>query len=88
MPGMTDPHILTTLRAKSNEIEAAIEAYEATAEAARRDLAHTNATLVLSAVDGPPGEIPAYADISRLFKRGELLRKALAYRVVQALTLQ
>ena len=123
MPSMADPHILSTLRAKRNEVEAAIKAYEARAEAARRDLAHINATLALFAVDGPPSEIRAYADTSRLFKRGELatlcrsalvehgpqdtrelarrvaeakgldvadplLRKALAYRIVQALTLQ
>ena len=59
---MADPHILTTLRAKRDQIEAAIKAYDAKAEAARRDLAHINATLALFAVDGPPSEIRAYAD--------------------------
>lgn len=121
---MADPQIVHTLTAKRHEIESALKAYEAKAEQCRRDLAHVNATLALFAVgDAEPGEVRAYMDTSRLFRRGELsglckaalashgpqdtrelawrvaeakgldaadpvLRKALAYRIVQALTLQ
>ncbi len=87
---------------------------------ARRDLAHVNATLALFE-NAEPGDVRAYMDTTRLFRRGEMvklckaalaehgpqdtrelalrvakcmdaadpvLRKALAYRIVQALTLQ
>jgi len=119
---MADPHIITTLQAKRDSIEAVILAYQSKLDQARRDLAHVNATLALFASD-EPGEVRAYTDTSRLFRRGEMvglckaalasngpqdtrelarrvaeakgmdaadpvLRKALAYRIVQALTLQ
>ncbi len=104
---MADPHIITTLQAKRDAIEATILAYQGKLDQARRDLAH----------------VSAYTNTSRLFRRGEMvtlckaalashgpqdtrelarrvaeakgmdsadpvLRKALAYRIVQALTLQ
>jgi len=67
---MADPHILTTLRRK----QAAIAAYEKKIEAAKRDLAAVAATLRLFELDGEPQQFPAYADIGRLWKRGEIVK--------------
>ena len=118
---MNDPQIIATLKAKRHDIEATIKLYDGKLAHARRDLAHVNATLAIFASDNP-GEIRAYTDTSRLFRRGELwdickellaehgpqdtrelskriaelkgmdasdpvLCKALAYRIIQALTL-
>ncbi len=69
---MADPHILTTLRAKRDDIQAAIEAYEAKIEAAKRDLAAVNAVLRLYEMDGERREFPTYVDLGRLWKRGEI----------------
>lgn len=118
----TQPQIVATLKAKRNDIEASIKLYADKLDAARRDLAHVNATLAIFASTDPM-DVRAYTDTSRLFRRGELwtlcltalgehgpqdtrelsrrvaeakamdasdpvLCKALAYRIVQALTLQ
>lgn len=121
---MADPHILTTLRRKRDETEAAIRAYEKKAEALRRDLAHVNATLRLFELNGAHEVFPVHMDLTRLFKRGEVfaickqaleaapdgldtrelalavirakgmdeadavLRKAINYRIVQAMRMQ
>ena len=69
---MADPHILTTLRSKRDDIQAAIEAYEAKIEAAKRDLSAVNAVLRLYELDGERREFPAYVDLGRLWKRGEI----------------
>ena len=95
---MADPQIITTLRRKRNEIEAAIKAYEKKIEAAKRDLSAINATMRLFKLDGEPSEFPAYIDTLRLFKRGEIAgickaalaqegpldTRELALRVIQA----
>jgi hypothetical protein len=47
---------------------------------ARRDLAHVNASLRLFVVEDQRLQFPAYVDINRLFRRGEmyaLCKKAL-----------
>ena len=117
----TQPQIIHTLKEKRHDIEASIKVYEAKLDQARRDLAHVNATLAIFATSDP-GDMRAYTDTCRLFRRGELwtlclaalkehgsqdtresskrvaeakgmdaadpaLCKALAYRIVQALTL-
>jgi len=69
---MADPHIITTLRSKRDAIEATILAYQGKLDQARRDLVHVNATLALFASDDP-GEVRAYTDTSRLFRRGEMV---------------
>ena len=119
---MHDPQIIATLKAKRHDIEASIKLYDGKLAQAKRDLAHVNATLAIFA-STDPGDVRAYTDTSRLFRRGELwtlclaslkehgpqdtrelsrrvaeakamdvadpvLCKALAYRIVQALTLQ
>lgn len=70
--GMTEPQVLSTLRRKQSEIEGAIAAYEKRIEQARRDLAAVNATLRIFEVNGEALEFPAYMDVHRLFKRGEM----------------
>lgn len=69
---MADPHILSTLRRKRDDIEAAIAVYGKQIEQAQRDLAAVNATLRLFELNGEPQEFPAYVDLGRLWKRGEI----------------
>lgn len=71
---MADPHILTTLRAKRDQMEAAIRAYEKKTEALRRDLAHVNATLRMFGLNGGHEVFPVHMDLTRLFKRAEVWR--------------
>ncbi len=71
---MAEPHIVTTLRRKRDEMEAAIRAYEKKTEALRRDLAHVNATLRLFELNGEHEVFPVHMDLTRLFKRGEVWR--------------
>ena len=70
---MSDPQILSTLRRKRDEIEAAIIAYESKIEDAKRDLAAVAATLRLFELTSEPLQFPAYAAIGRLWKRGEMV---------------
>ena len=69
---MAEPQIVTTLSSKRNELERIISSYEAATTAARRDLAHVNATLELFERDGPLSAYPSRMSIVRMFKRGEL----------------
>ena len=71
---MADPHILTMLRRKQEDIQSAIVAYEAKIAAARRDLSAVNATLRLFELTGEPQQFPVYVDIGRLWRRGEIVR--------------
>lgn len=117
-----DPNVLSTLRRRRDVIEGIIAQYEAKLDQARQDLVHLNATMELFASDRDPGEVSAYMDMNRVFRRGEIvklckaaleaegeldtrelavrvmrarqfdpadnvLRKRVAYRIVQALTL-
>jgi hypothetical protein len=78
---MADPQVVTTLRRKRYDIQAAIEAYEAKIETAKHDLAAVNATLRLFELSGETLQFPAYVDLGRLWKRGEIVavcREALA----------
>jgi hypothetical protein len=78
---MAEPQILSTLRRKRDDIEAAIVAYEKKVEEAKRDLSAVAATIRLFELNGEPQQFPAYADIGRLWKRGEIVtvcREALA----------
>ena len=69
---MSEPQVVNTLQSKRAEIESAIAAYEKKIEAAKRDLSAVNATIRLFEVNGERQEFPAYMDISRLWKRGEM----------------
>jgi hypothetical protein len=119
---VADPHIISTLERKRDDIERAIAQYEKKIEAAKRDLSHVNATLAM--FEAPEGrtQFPVYMDTLRLFKRGEIvtickaalkggpldtrelalavikakgmdskdavLRRSIAFRIVQAMSLQ
>jgi hypothetical protein len=122
---MADPHVVSTLRAKREEIERSIAYLESKLTEARVVLSHVNAVLRLYELGPDPHlPFPAHMDLNRLFRRGELvslakqalsasgqpmttreialavvdakgwdtqdkvLRSAVAYRLVQALTMQ
>ena len=70
---MAEPQIVSTLRRKRDDMQAAIEAYEAKIEAAKHDLAAVNATLRLFELSGETLQSPAYVDLGRLWKRGEIV---------------
>jgi hypothetical protein len=70
---MAEPQVVTTLKGKRTEIEAAIAAYERKIEAAKHDLAAVNGTLRLFELNGAPQQFPAYVDLGRLWKRGEIV---------------
>lgn len=77
---MADPQLITTLTRKRKEIEAAIAGYQRAIDAARKDLAHVNATLRLFKVGDAPPTFPVHMGLARLFEYGEvfaLCRQAL-----------
>lgn len=118
---MAEIRTVTTLTTKREHLERAILGYEKALEQARADLAHVIATIAMFE-RAEPGEAPRYADIHRLFQRGEVtkickqalasgpldtrelaahvlsakgfdatdevLRKAVAFKIVQALRQQ
>ncbi|MFG1243302.1 hypothetical protein V5F31_13070 [Xanthobacter sp. V7C-4] len=69
---MSDPQVLTTLRRKRAEVEGFIAKLEKQIDTAKRDLSAINATIRIFEVNGEPREFPAYVEIHRLFKRGEM----------------
>lgn len=70
---MAEIRTVTTLTAKRHELERAIAGYEEALAQARLDLAHIIATIALFE-RGEPVEAPRYADLHRLFKRGEMTK--------------
>ena len=119
---MPEIRTVTTLTTKREQLERAILGYEKALEQARADLGHVIACIGLYERD-EHGDAPRYADIHRLFGRGEItklckaaiakhgpqdtrqlaahvlaakgfdasdevLRKAVAYKIVQALRMQ
>src|SRR5580704_19012016 len=60
---MAESSTVTALRAKRDELERIISSYEKAIEAARRDLAHVNATLQ-----------PSKMSIIRVFRRDEIFQ--------------
>ena len=68
---MAEPHSISALRTKRDQIIDAISAYEAKLNGALHDLAHINATLRLFEASGAPEDFPAYVDLHRILKRGE-----------------
>lgn len=68
-----DPQVVTTLRRKRDTIEAYIATMERQIADARRDLSAINATIRLYEIDPTtPGAVAPYAEIHRLFRRGEM----------------
>lgn len=70
---MPEIRTVTTLTAKREELERAIAGYECALAQAQADLSHVIATIEMFARDEPE-EAPRYADIERLFRRGEMIR--------------
>lgn len=69
---MAEPQVLSTLRRKRSEVEGFIAKLEKQIDTAKRDLSAINATIRIFEVNGEPSEFPAYVEIHRLFKRGEM----------------
>lgn len=69
---MAESSTVTALRIKRDELERIISSYEKSISAARRDLAHVNATLELFERDSTSTNYPSRLSITRMFKRGEL----------------
>jgi hypothetical protein len=69
---MAELQIVNTLRSKRDELERIISSYETAVEAARRDLAHVNATAQLFERDGIPNAYPSRMSLIRVFRRGEI----------------
>src|ERR1700730_18316082 len=69
---MAESATATALRTKRDELVRVIGSYEKSISAARRDLAHVNATLELFERDTPPNVYPSRLSIARTFKRGEI----------------
>lgn len=68
---MAEIRTVTTLTTKAEALERAIAEYERALVQARADLAHVRATIVMFERDDPDAT-PRYADIHRLFARGEI----------------
>ena len=73
---MSEPQIIHTLKAKQVELQDAIDYLEGKLAEARSDLGHVNAVLRLYEVDGTRLQFPAHVNLSRMFKRGDLVRLA------------
>ncbi|MGH6936305.1 MAG: hypothetical protein ACRED2_09010 [Methylocella sp.] len=69
---MAESATATALRTKRDELERIIGSYEKSISAARRDLAHINATLELFEREGVECAYPSRLSIARMFKRGEI----------------
>ena len=78
---MAEIRTVTTLRRKRDEIRRAIRNYEHKLDQAKADLAHIAAAISIFEAKGGDTELPAYADIQRLFRYAEgieLARETLA----------
>lgn len=70
---MAEVRTVTTLTSKREELERAIAGYERALAQAQIDLSHVIATIKMFERGGPV-DAPRYADVERLFKRGEMIR--------------
>lgn len=74
---MAEPHSISILRRKRDNIRDVIASYEVKLKEAQADLAHVNATLRLFEASGAPEDFPPHVDLSRVFLRGETTRLCL-----------
>lgn len=76
---MADPHVVSQLRAKQAELQAAVGYFEGKLAEARTNLMHVNATLRLFELpeDGVQ-RYPTHINLARIFPRGELLALSIA----------
>ena len=75
---MAEIRTVTTLRRKRDEIRRTIREYERKLDQARADLAHIAAAISIFEAKGQNTELPAYADIQRLFRYAEGIKLAKA----------
>lgn len=76
---MAEIRTVTTLRRKRDDIRRAIRDYEKRLDQAKADLAHIAAAIaIFEGHKGQNTELPAYADIKRLFRYGEGIKLARA----------
>lgn len=75
---MAEIRTVTTLTAKRDAIERAIKGYEAALAQAHVDLAAINATIACFQREGEEAPVTPYFDLHRLFKRGEMVKIAMA----------
>jgi hypothetical protein len=66
------PMVILALRRKRDRIEAVVGGYERKIKEAQADLAHVMASLRLFELSGDPSEFPAYIDLNRTLRRGEI----------------
>ena len=69
---MAESTTVTALRTKRDELERIVSSYEKAISAAKRDLAHVNATLELLERAGESSPYPSRLSIVRMFKRCEI----------------
>jgi hypothetical protein len=69
---MADPHVVSALRAKRDELDRTIVAYESALAAAKRDFVSVNATLALFENDRSSADYPSRLSIARMFAPREL----------------
>jgi hypothetical protein len=72
-PPMPEIRTVTTLTTKREALERAILGYEKALEQARADLSHVIACIAMYERD-EPADAPRYADMHRLFGRGEVTK--------------
>lgn len=75
---MPEIRTVTTLTAKRDAIERSIKGYEAALAQAHVDLAAINATIACFQREGEEAPVTPYFDLHRLFKRGEMVKIAMA----------
>src|SRR5277367_5070619 len=75
---MSEPIVILALRRKRDKIESAIAGYERKIKEAQADLAHIGASLRLFELSGDPAEFPAYIDLNRILRRGEITALCMA----------
>jgi len=69
---MGEPIVILALRRKRDRIEVSIAGNKRKIEAAQADLSHVTASLRLLELSGDPSEFPAYIDLNRILRRGEI----------------
>jgi hypothetical protein len=75
---MSEPIVILALRRKRDKIESGIAGYERKIKEAQADLAHVTASLRLFELSGDPSEFPAYIDLNRILRRGEVMALCMA----------
>jgi hypothetical protein len=69
---MGEPIVILGLHRKRDRIECAIVGYEYKIKEAQADLAHVSSSLQLFELSSDPAESPAYIDLNRILRRGEI----------------